>query len=125
MNLLVSLLFVVTAYTPGINPKMNGDFIDAYGFPVDRYTVACGAKYWAHVFIFEDVPGSQIRVCSDSVLGGEYNNHLDLAFVEEENRYKEALKFGRKNMKVSVITPDNFLKARGLNVPKTNKEKQS
>ena len=124
MNLLVALVFVVTAYAPGIHPKMNGDRFDAYGLPVDKYTLACGPKYWSHVFIFDDVPGSKIRICSDTVLGGRSNINLDLALVDGENRYQQAIEWGRKSISVTVIAPDVFLRAQGIiDIPNKNIDK--
>lgn len=123
MNLLIALLFIVTAYTPGINPKMNGDNFDAYGLPISKYTIACGSRYWAHVFVFEDeIPGSQIRVCSDSVLGGRAQGNLDLAIIEGGT--KVAVNWGKRSTKVLVISPDDFLRSKGIvDIPLKNKDK--
>lgn len=123
MSLLAALLFVVTAYTPGLNPKMNGDLKDAYGLPVDKYTLACGKKYWAHVFIFKDIPGSQVRVCSDSVLGGRVDKNLDLAIIDGD-KHKTAIQWGRKLISVIPINPDDFLRTQGIeDIPVKNIDK--
>lgn len=121
MNILFTGLLIVTAYAPNTT-RINGGRYDATGLLVDKYTIACAPKYQAHVFVFDtDIPGPDIRICSDRGLM-VWGNHVDIA-VLGENRLQNAIQWGKRQVKVTIITPEEYLKAHNIPIPKTSKDK--
>lgn len=121
MNILFAGLLVATAYAPNTT-RINGGKYDATGLPVDKYTIACAREYQAHVFIFKtDIPDEDIRVCSDRG-GMVWGKHIDIVILGN-GRYNRAIQWGKRKIEVEIITPESFLQAHNIPVPKTNKEK--
>jgi hypothetical protein len=127
------LSFVVTAYAPNsmysesqnrivYSRQTNGDNKDAWGLEVSEFLIACSLKYHRHLFVFEeDIPGKQVRYCTDSVLGGRVNHRLDIAMTDglNDERVKESFDFGKRTLRARVISGESFLKCLGLEKPET------
>lgn len=125
------LSFIVTAYAPNsvyseslnrndYSRLTNGDNKDSWGLETSPYLIACSLKYHGHIFVFErDIPGSDVRYCTDSVLGGAFNNRLDIAFVEGTNdkRIAQAKEYGRRGEYARVIEGNRFLECLGYERP--------
>lgn len=119
MNIIFAGTLIATAYAP-LTTRINGDKLDSTGLPVDKYTIACARGYQAHVFVFNtDIPGENIRVCSDRG-GMVWGNHIDIAILGE-GRYSQAIQWGKRKVEATIITPESFLEAHNVTVPKTRK----
>lgn len=100
----LTLTFTTTAYAPAAN-AISGDWYAADGAKVRPMTIACGPKYYGHIFEFDDVPPGtpRIRFCHDrgTMVG---NNRVDFAIVDGSSaeRLRRAMQWGVRPVRARV-----------------------